>query len=82
LREDLVKLAHTIGQLVQNQAASTGAQVMDVVGTASDNISGSASVAQDKLMSIEAGVEARIQKNPWSAVAIALGLGLLIGKLS
>jgi ElaB/YqjD/DUF883 family membrane-anchored ribosome-binding protein len=82
LREDLAKLTQTIGQLVQNQAASTRAQVMDVVGAAGDNISDTASVVQDTLTTIEAGVEAQIRKNPWSAVAVALGLGLLVGKLS
>jgi hypothetical protein len=66
LREDLVRLTHSIGQLVQNQAATTGAHVMDAVGVASDNISESASMAQDQLMSIEAGLETRIQKNPWA----------------
>jgi len=82
LRDDLAKLSRTLGQLVQSQAASTTSQVMDMVGAAGDNISQSAAVAQDKMGSIEADLESRIQRNPWSAVAIALGVGVLIGKIS
>jgi ElaB/YqjD/DUF883 family membrane-anchored ribosome-binding protein/uncharacterized protein YjbJ (UPF0337 family) len=82
LRDDLAKLTQTVSQLVQNQAASTRDQVMDVVGAGGDNVARSAAVAQEKLVSVEADVEARIQKNPWSAVAIAMGVGILIGKMT
>ncbi|SEE17136.1 protein of unknown function [Rhizobiales bacterium GAS191] len=82
LRDDLAKLTQTVGLLVQNQATSTRDQVMDVVGTAGDNITQSAAVAQDRLVSLEAEFEARIQKNPLSAVAIAIGVGVLIGKMT
>jgi ElaB/YqjD/DUF883 family membrane-anchored ribosome-binding protein/uncharacterized protein YjbJ (UPF0337 family) len=82
LRDDLAKLTQTVSQLVQNQAASTRDQVMDVVGAAGDNIAQSAVVAQDRLVSLEADFEARIQKNPLSAVAIAVGVGFLVGKMT
>ncbi|SEF11525.1 protein of unknown function [Rhizobiales bacterium GAS191] len=82
LRDDLAKLTQTVSQLVQNQAASTRDQVMDAVGTAGDNIAQSAAVAQDKLVSFEADFEARVQKNPLGAIAIAVGAGILIGKMT
>ena len=82
LRDDLAKLTQTVGQLVQSQAASTKAQVMDMVDSAGQNLSESAAKAQDTVMSVESDLEKRIQKNPWSAVAIAVGIGLLIGKMS
>jgi len=82
LRDDLTKLTQSVSQLVQNQAASTKSQVMDMVGTAGQNISESAAVAQDKMASIESDLESRIQKNPWGAIAIAVGIGLLVGKMS
>ncbi len=52
------------------------------MGTASDSLSQSAAIAQDKFAAIEGDVESRIKKNPWGAVAIAALIGLLIGKLS
>jgi ElaB/YqjD/DUF883 family membrane-anchored ribosome-binding protein len=82
LRDDLAKLTQTVSQLVQSQAASTRDQVMGAVATAGDNISQSAAVAQDKLVSIEHDLESRIRKNPWGAVAIAVGVGLLLGKMT
>lgn len=82
LRDDLAKLTQTVSQLVQGQAATTRDQVMDAVGTASANLSDSAAAAQQKLMSVEADLEKRIQKNPLGAVAIAVGLGILLGRMT
>jgi ElaB/YqjD/DUF883 family membrane-anchored ribosome-binding protein len=82
LRDDLAKLTQTVSQLVQNQAATTRDHVMDAVGTAGGNIAQSAAVAQDKLVSVGADFEARVQKNPLGAVAIAVGVGILIGKMT
>ncbi len=56
--------------------------VTDGVGTAGESISQSAAAAQDQFMSFEADLEKRIQRNPWTAVLIALGVGLFIGKMS
>jgi ElaB/YqjD/DUF883 family membrane-anchored ribosome-binding protein len=82
LRDDIAKLTQTVTNLVQKQAYSTRDQVMGAVGSAADNISQSSSDAQDKLMSLEADVGARIRRNPWTAIAIAALAGLLIAKLS
>ena len=82
LRDDLARLAQTVGELLQSQAASTRDQVMDTVGAAGDNVTRSAAAAQDKLVSLEADFEAWIKKNPLSAVAIALGLGFLTAKMT
>jgi ElaB/YqjD/DUF883 family membrane-anchored ribosome-binding protein len=82
LRDDIAKLTQTVGDLVQKQASSAREQVMDAVGAAGDNLSQSASAAQDKFASIEQDMGARIQKNPWGAVMVAALIGLLIGKMS
>jgi ElaB/YqjD/DUF883 family membrane-anchored ribosome-binding protein len=82
LREDLAKHRRTVSELVERQAASRREQVMDALGGVGETISESASAAQDKMGSIEADLESRIQRNPWSAIAIALGVGILIGKMS
>jgi ElaB/YqjD/DUF883 family membrane-anchored ribosome-binding protein len=82
LRNDMVKLTSTLSDLVQKQTATARGQMAGAVGAAEDGISQSASAAQDKLMSIEQDVGSRIKNNPWSAVAIAALVGLLIGKMS
>ena len=52
------------------------------MGAAGDSLSESAGVAQDRFVAVESDVEARIKKNPCSAVAMAGLIGLLIGKMS
>ena len=80
LKDQIAKLGQTVSQLVQNQASSTRDQVAGAVGSASATISHSAAAAQERLTSVEHDVEARIQRNPWSAILIAGLVGLLIGK--
>jgi uncharacterized protein YjbJ (UPF0337 family) len=67
---------------VASGASGAVKAVSDSVGTASESISQSAAAAQDQLMSFEADLEKRIQRNPWTAVLVAVGVGLLIGKMS
>ena len=82
LRADVAKLAQTVGLLIQNQADSTREQMRGVVGTASDNLSQTAAMAQDRFISMEAEMESQIKKNPLAAVGVALGIGVLIGKMT
>ncbi|MBV9753229.1 MAG: DUF883 family protein [Hyphomicrobiales bacterium] len=82
LRADVTKLAQTVSQLVQNQASSTREQMRSVVGAASDNLTQTAAMAQDQFMSIEAEMESQIKRNPLAAVGVALGVGILIGKMT
>ena len=67
---------------VMSGASGAVKAVSDSVGTASESISQSAAAAQDQLASFEADLEKRIQKNPWTAILVAAGVGLLIGKIS
>jgi ElaB/YqjD/DUF883 family membrane-anchored ribosome-binding protein len=82
LRDEVAQLSQTVANLVQSQAAATRDQVVGAIGLASDNLSQSASMAQDKFVSIEGDVEARIKKSPWTAVAVAGLVGLLVGKMT
>lgn len=82
IRDEISRLTQTVADLVQKQTSTARDQVMDAVGAAGDNVSHSAAVAQDKLASLEVDMGARIQKNPWTAVAIAALVGLLVGKMS
>ena len=78
LGDDVAKLTQTLRTLCKSRLRRPGIRLVGAAGAAADNISHATSVAQDNLVSIEAG----IKKNPWTAVAIAALVGLLIGKMS
>jgi ElaB/YqjD/DUF883 family membrane-anchored ribosome-binding protein len=82
LRDEVAKLSQRVGDLVQKQASTTRDQVAGAVNVASENLSQSASMAQEKLTSIESDVEDRIKTNPWVSIGIAAMVGFLIGKMS
>jgi ElaB/YqjD/DUF883 family membrane-anchored ribosome-binding protein len=82
VQNEIAKLTQTVTALVQKQASTTRDQVMGAVGAASDNLSQSAAVAQDRLASMEEDMGTRIRRNPWSAVAVAALIGVLIGKMT
>jgi ElaB/YqjD/DUF883 family membrane-anchored ribosome-binding protein len=82
VQDEIAKLTQSVTALVQKQASTTRDQVMGAVGAASDNLSQSASMAQDKLASMEEDMGTRIRRNPWSAVAVAALIGVLIGKMT
>lgn len=82
LRDEIAKLSQRVGDLVQKQASTTRDQVSGAVSAAADSMAQSASVAQDKLNSLESDVEGRIKTNPWVSVGIAALVGFLIGKMS
>jgi ElaB/YqjD/DUF883 family membrane-anchored ribosome-binding protein len=82
LRDEISKLSQQVASLAQNQVSAGRDQVVGAMGAARDNLSQSASNAQDKFVAIEGDVETRIKENPWGAVAIAGLIGLLIGKMS
>ena len=67
---------------VASGASDAMKAVTDSVGIARDGISESAAAAQDQLMTFEADLEKRIQRNPWTAVLLALGVGVFIGKMT
>jgi ElaB/YqjD/DUF883 family membrane-anchored ribosome-binding protein len=82
VRDELAKLTQSVTDLLQKQASTTRDQVMDAVGAAGDNISQSASVAQETLISMEEDMGSRIRKNPWIAVGIAACVGMLVAKMT
>jgi ElaB/YqjD/DUF883 family membrane-anchored ribosome-binding protein len=82
LSNQIAKLTQTVSDLAQKQVSAGRDQVAGAMGAASDSLSQSAAIAQDKFAAVEGDVEARIKKNPWGAVAIAGLIGLLIGKMS
>jgi ElaB/YqjD/DUF883 family membrane-anchored ribosome-binding protein len=82
MRDEISKLTQQVSDLAQNQISTSRDQVVGAMGAARDNLSESATVAQDRFIAIEKDVESRIKGNPWGAVAVAGLVGLLIGKMS
>ncbi|MDF2118970.1 hypothetical protein PY365_25710 [Roseiarcaceae bacterium H3SJ34-1] len=82
LREDIAKLSDTVSKLVAKQAEEASAKVKDAMGSAKTVMSDTASKAQDRALSAGAEIEASIERNPYSAVLIALGVGVALGLLN
>ena len=82
LRDEIANLTRQVTELAQNQVSAGRDQVAGAIGAAGESLSRSAAGAQDTFSAVESDVESRIKANPWSAVAIAGLIGLLLGKMS
>jgi len=82
LRTDIAKLSETVTQLVAKQADLAGGRVADAVDNAKAALADSAGKAQDRVKSAGAELEASIERNPYSAVLIALGIGVALGLMN
>ena len=89
LRDDLRKLTSVVSDLANDQADTTRSSVYGAVDRARDRFSGTAgrvveraSSATDRVRGAGAEIESRIEKNPLTAVMIAIVGGLVIGALS
>lgn len=82
LRDDISKLSDTVSKLVTRQADVASDRVSEAVGTAKAALADSAERAQERVKGIGADIESSIERNPYSAVLIALGVGLALGLLN
>lgn len=82
LRDDIAKLSASVSEFIHTQTASTANSVSNAVGNARQKISETARKAQDQVTSTSSELEASIERNPLSAVLIAMVAGLLVGLLS
>lgn len=81
LRQDIARLAETISELVQHQTQAAGHRFSEAVGDVKDKIAGTAANAQNRLGGVTGEIEARIERNPLTAVLIAVVMGMAIGLL-
>jgi ElaB/YqjD/DUF883 family membrane-anchored ribosome-binding protein len=79
LREDISKLTATVTELVRNQAASAADNVSGAVDQARQKVADTANRAQERMSSAASELEASIERNPITAVVIALAAGLIVG---
>ncbi len=82
LREDISKLTLSVAELVRSQANSTADSMFGAVDSARRKISDTASDAQDRVTALGADLESTIERNPLTAIFVAIGAGILIGLLS
>jgi ElaB/YqjD/DUF883 family membrane-anchored ribosome-binding protein len=82
LRDDIAKLSSSISDLIRAQTAATTNTVTGAVDNARQKISDTASKAQDRVSGASTDLEAAIERNPLSAVLIALATGIFVGLLT
>lgn len=82
LRDDIAKLGATVTDLVRHQAEATGVGVHHAFDSARDSLASSAGDAQAHIRKTSAEFESAIERNPLTAVLVALGIGLFLGMAS
>jgi len=75
LREEMAKLATSVGKATVRQSQS----IMDDV---TDGMNEAARYVGKKGQTAEAQFETAVASNPWAAIAIAAGMGVLIGAMT
>ncbi len=82
LRDDITKLTASVAELVRSQASAATSNFKGAMDTARQKATDGAAAAQDKVGAVSADLEGAIEKNPFMALLIALGAGLIMGLLS
>ena len=82
LRKDLGAIAEQVQTLVQHQAKGSQRLVRTMTEDVSERGQRLMEGAQDQLASTYGDLEAVVKRNPFTAIAIAAGLGLIAGTLS
>lgn len=82
LRRDVADLAVAVRATAEIQTQAAGARVSDAVGDARNGIAQAASEARKSASAASAEVGASIERNPLTAMLIALGAGVVIGAMS
>jgi len=82
IREDVARLAETIGKLLQRETQAAGVGVSEAVGDAKDKVADTAAGARDFTRAASGEIEASIERNPLTAVLIAFGVGMWLGLMS
>jgi ElaB/YqjD/DUF883 family membrane-anchored ribosome-binding protein len=81
LRQDVARLAETIGKVLQHQTQAAGVGVSEAVGDAKDKVADTAAGARDFTRAASGEIEASIERNPLTAVLIAFGVGMWLGMI-
>ena len=79
IRDDIAKLSGAMGELLLKQASTAGDQVRDAVDGARASFASSSNDAQATMYKASADLEGKIERNPMTAVLVALAAGLVLG---
>jgi ElaB/YqjD/DUF883 family membrane-anchored ribosome-binding protein len=79
LRADIAKLTATMSELARDQVASTGERVRAAAEDLRHEVSASATDAEARIKSASVELETTIERNPITAVLVAIMAGLLLG---
>jgi ElaB/YqjD/DUF883 family membrane-anchored ribosome-binding protein len=82
IRADVAKLTSILSKIATDEVDTARAKVRDAASTIGDQGERLAGAARDSAQSSAHEVEAAIQRNPLSAVLVAVGLGFLFGMFS
>jgi ElaB/YqjD/DUF883 family membrane-anchored ribosome-binding protein len=81
LRRDVAHLAETMRSVLETQTEAASLRVSDAVGNASSRISNAAGDAQKNVKAAGGEIGASIERNPLTAMLIAMGVGIIIGSM-
>jgi ElaB/YqjD/DUF883 family membrane-anchored ribosome-binding protein len=81
LRADVAKLSASMAELLRQQTTQTQDRVRDAVDSAREQFAHSAADAKEGVRSASAELEASIERNPLTAVMIAMLCGLMLGMM-
>ena len=79
LRDDVTKLTSAVSEFIRKQTAAASNTVFDAADNTRRKVSDTASKAQDVVAGASRDLETTIERNPMSAVFIAMVAGLFIG---
>jgi ElaB/YqjD/DUF883 family membrane-anchored ribosome-binding protein len=93
LKSDLTQLSNTVTQLVQSQGTGLREAALGAVGAARERVGATVSgaaeqgrqlagQAQTQVAAMAREIEAQIERNPMTAVLVALGVGFAVGLMS
>ena len=81
IRQDVARLAETIGKCCNIRREAAGVGVSEAVGDAKDKVADTAAGARDITRAASGEIEASIERNPLTAVLIAFGVGMWLGMI-
>ncbi|MGO8738477.1 DUF883 family protein [Rhodoblastus sp.] len=81
LRRDIAHLTETMRGMVEHQTQAAGIHVSSAVDDARSAIANAAGDAQKNVKAASSQFWGGIERNPLTAVLIALGVGMVIGSL-
>ena len=81
LRRDIVHLTEALRGLVDHQTRMAGARVSDAAEGVTDRVAQAAGDARKGALATGDEIAACIERNPLTAILVALGLGMFIGMI-